>query len=96
MYLKHNFLLSFQQSGRDFVFQNQTIPALWLHNKGKYLIVGAAGGGVAHAAGKIGSSMYGGQRKTRDTLHPMRCGPREDVLNLWSTFVPWPGEGGWK
>lgn len=68
----------------------------------------AAGGGAAHAAGQIRSSTEEdrgkwGRGRWRhckglevDLLRPTRCGPSEDVLNLLSTFVLRPRQGGWK
>lgn len=68
----------------------------------------AAGGGAAHAAGQIRSSIEEDRGKWErgrgrhckglevDLLRPTRCGPSEDVLNLLSTFVLRPWQGGWK
>lgn len=64
-------------------------------DEGRYLVVRAAGEGVAHAAGQIGNSIWkrkesdggGSERLPVDLLRPTRYEPSEDVLNLLSTFI---------
>lgn len=81
---KRNVLLSVQWSGRGFcICKTQIFPFVQLRNEddadeGRYLVVRAAGEGLAHAAG----TAYGGERKVME-------GEEEEVKgSQWTRCVP--------